>query len=101
MDDALLRFLMDASQRWAAWMLDVSILLVPVVVVLAAWTWIRPRTSPQLLYGLWLLALLRLVLPAEFSFPTGWGWWVRPPQSGDAVALRLMGADQIDVVEEL
>lgn len=60
MDDALLRFLMDASQRWAAWMLDVSILLVPVpvVVVLAAWTWIRPRTSPQLLYGLWLLALL-------------------------------------------
>lgn len=100
MDDALLRFLMDASQRWAAWMLDVSILLVPVVFALAAWTWIRPRTSPRLLYGLWLLALLRLVLPPEFSFPTGWGWWVRPPQSRDAVAERWRDSDRSDVVEE-
>ena len=101
MDDALLRFLMDASQRWTAWMLDVSILLVPVVVVLAAWTWMRPRSSPRLLYALWLLALLRLVLPPEFSLPTGWGWWVRPPQSGDAVTVRWVGADQSDVVEKL
>lgn len=101
MDEALLRFLMAASQRWAAWMLDVSILLVPVVVVLAAWTWIRPRTSPQLLYGLWLLALLRLVLPPEFSLPTGWGWWLRPQQLAGADAWRWVEPDRIDAVDEL
>jgi hypothetical protein len=38
MDDALLHFLVSTSQRWAAWMLEVSLLLVPVVAVLALWT---------------------------------------------------------------
>jgi hypothetical protein len=41
MDDAFLRSLMDASQRWAAWMLDVSIL--PVLVLAAV---LLPGGSP-------------------------------------------------------
>jgi beta-lactamase regulating signal transducer with metallopeptidase domain len=89
---------MSASERWAAWMLGVSLLLVPVVAVLAAWTWLRPRTSPQLLYGLWLLALLRLVVPPEFSCPTGWGWWLRPQWSAGVTALHLPESSRAEVV---
>ncbi len=47
------------------------------VVVLWLITTVLKRRSASLLYVLWLLVLVRLVLPPEFAFPTGWGWWFR------------------------
>jgi beta-lactamase regulating signal transducer with metallopeptidase domain len=38
------------------------------------------RRSATFLYALWLLIVVRLVLPPGFAFPTGWGWWLRPQQ---------------------
>lgn len=36
------------------------------------------RVRPAVRYGLWLVVLLKLVLPPSLSFPTGLAWWLRP-----------------------
>src|SRR6266404_3121930 len=38
----------------------------------------RRRFRPAIRYGLWLLVLIKLVLPPSLSLPTGLGWWLRP-----------------------
>ena len=40
-------------------------------------TWLLRKRSAAFLHALWLLVLLRMVLPPAFAFPTGWGWWLR------------------------
>jgi beta-lactamase regulating signal transducer with metallopeptidase domain len=41
-------------------------------------TWIWRQKSAVLLHSLWLLVLVRLVLPPGFAFPTGWAYWLLP-----------------------
>ncbi len=52
-----------------------SALLVTVLLILDR---VYRRRSARFLHAVWLLILIRLVIPPATSFPTGIGWWVRP-----------------------
>jgi beta-lactamase regulating signal transducer with metallopeptidase domain len=52
-----------------------SALLVTVLLILNR---VYRRRSARFLHAVWLLILIRLVIPPATSFPTGIGWWVRP-----------------------
>ncbi len=67
----------DIAAAWSSWMLGMAWIVAVLVVVLSLVTAVLKGHSASLLYTLWLLVLIRLVLPPGFAFPTGWGWWVR------------------------
>jgi len=69
------------SRVWGDWMLQMAWQVVPLVLILTALTWLWRRKSAGLLHTLWLLVLVRLVLPPAFAFPTGWAFWVLPAAS--------------------
>lgn len=66
------------SLGWCDWMLQISWQVALLVFILTVVTRLLRQRSAVLLHALWLLVLLRLVLPPDFSIPTGWGWWVLP-----------------------
>jgi len=70
-------FLNDVAGAWSSWMLGMAWIVAVLVVVLTLVTATLKSRSASLLYALWLLVLVRLVVPPEFAFPTGWGWWFR------------------------
>ncbi|UCD53348.1 MAG: M56 family metallopeptidase [Phycisphaerales bacterium] len=49
----------------------------------------RRRVSPCFRYGLWLLVLVKLLLPPSLALPTGLGYWIRP-EAPVAVPGRLV-----------
>ncbi len=67
----------DIASAWSSWMFGMTWLVAVLVAVLALISTVLRGRSASLLYTLWLLVLIRLVLPPDFAFPTGWGWWVR------------------------
>jgi beta-lactamase regulating signal transducer with metallopeptidase domain len=75
------------SRAWGGWMLAMAWQVAFLVLILSGLTWIWRRQSAVLLHTLWLLVLVRLVLPPTFAFPTGWAFWVLPA-SGDERALK-------------
>src|ERR1041384_75511 len=54
---------------WQSSLLIVAMFLLDLVV--------RRKLRPAVRYALWLLVLLKLLLPPSFAFPTSLGWWVR------------------------
>lgn len=72
------------SLGWCDWMLQISWQVALLVVILTVVTRLLRQRSAVLLHAMWLLVLLRLVLPPDFSIPTGWGWWVLPVRSAQA-----------------
>ena len=60
---------------WA--MLWQSSLLI-VLLLIVDWSLGR-KLRPTVRYALWLLVLVKLVLPPSLAAPTGVAWWVRPP----------------------
>lgn len=66
------------SSVWGNWMLQMSWQVALLVLILSTLTWLWRQKSAVLLHTLWLLVLLRLVLPPAFAFPTGWSFWVLP-----------------------
>ncbi|MGE5193929.1 MAG: M56 family metallopeptidase, partial [Deltaproteobacteria bacterium] len=66
------------SRLWGDWMLHMAWQVALLVLILAALTRIWRRKSAVLLHTLWLLVLVRLVLPPSFAFPTGWAFWLLP-----------------------
>lgn len=70
-------WLNDVASVWASWMIDMAWIVAVLVVAISLVTPLLKGRSASLLYALWLLVLIRLVLPPDFAFPTGWGWWVR------------------------
>lgn len=73
------------SAAWGAWMWNMSWQVALVALVVALLTRLLRRRSAVALHALWLLVLVRLVLPPSFALPTGWGWWFLPPRSSAAV----------------
>jgi beta-lactamase regulating signal transducer with metallopeptidase domain len=75
------------SRAWGQWMLQMAWQVALLVLILTVLTWIWRRKSAVLLHTVWLLVLVRLVLPPGFSFPTGWAFWVLPaPAAAGPVA---------------
>lgn len=66
----------DLSARWVDWMVDMSWQVSVLVAALTGLTFLLRRRSATFLYTLWLLVLVRLVLPPAFACPTGWAWWM-------------------------
>jgi bla regulator protein BlaR1 len=66
------------SRLWGDWMLQMAWQVALLVLILSVLTRIWRRKSAVLLHTLWLLVLVRLVLPPGFAFPTGWAFWVLP-----------------------
>lgn len=78
MSEALLIELDRVARGWAAWMVEMSWQLAIVVCVVAAIAWALRERSARFVHALWLLVLLRLIVPPSLACPTGWGWWLRP-----------------------
>ena len=74
-------WLNDVAGAWASWMLAMTWIVAVLVVTISLITAVLRRQSASLLYALWLLVLVRLLLPPDFAFPTGWGWWIRTHQA--------------------
>lgn len=70
-------WLNDIAVAWASWMLGMAWIVVALVAALIFITNVLRNRPASLLYALWLLVLVRLLLPPDFAFPTGWGWWFR------------------------
>lgn len=78
-----MNILIDTMVRWSAaaapqaWaMLWQSSLLIALVLLVDLA--LRRKVRPAVLHGLWLLVLVKLLLPPNLSFPTGAAWWLRP-----------------------
>jgi beta-lactamase regulating signal transducer with metallopeptidase domain/HEAT repeat protein len=78
--------LIELLSRWgnlwteaAAPMLWQSTVLIAVVFALDLV--LRKRVRATVRYGIWMLILIKLLLPASLSFPTSIGYWVPPPQA--------------------
>ncbi len=76
MSAALTNSLDSIVTLWRDWMWSMSLHVTWLVVIL--WLLDRPlrRTSARLRFVLWSLVLLRLVIPPNFTLPTGISWWV-------------------------
>ena len=72
------------SLGWCDWMLQISWQVALLVAILTLVTRLFRQRSAVFLHALWLLVLLRLVLPPDLSIPTGWGWWLLPPRVASA-----------------
>ena len=44
----------------------------------------RRKVRPAVRYALWLVVLVKLVLPPSLAFPTSAGWWLRPAKAAPA-----------------
>jgi beta-lactamase regulating signal transducer with metallopeptidase domain len=64
------------SAAWSDWMFGMSGHL---VCALAVVSWCLQRRSAVFLHALWLLVLVRLVLPPGLALPTGWASWSETP----------------------
>jgi len=42
---------------------------------------LRRKIRPSMRHALWLVVLVKLVLPPSFALPTGLAWWVRPRET--------------------
>ena len=66
---------------WFAWpMLWQSSLLIALLFTLDLL--LRRKVRPAVRYALWLVVLVKLVLPPSLAFPTSVGWWLRAAKSG-------------------
>ena len=68
-----------------------SSLLVGVVLVIDLVT--RRRLRPAIRYALWLVVLLKLVLPPSLALPSGVGWWLRPAAAPPSTQVRATYAE--------
>ena len=64
----------ESFVRFALPMLIQSSLLILILLVLELI--LRPKTRSALRYGLWMLVLVKLMLPSSLAAPTGIGYWV-------------------------
>jgi len=86
----------NIAQGWAAWMWPMLWqVAVVVVVVWAVDVLIRRRVWPQVRYALWLLVLLKLVLPPSLSLPTSLTSELQP-MAREVVRLRLPADEPVN-----
>ena len=84
-----MNMLLDTLNAWAdhalrfAWpMLWQSSLLIGVLFVLDLV--MKRKLRPAVRYALWLVVVVKVLLPPSLAFPTGPGWWLRPAQVAPA-----------------
>src|ERR1035441_8585958 len=65
----------DHAQRFAWPMLWQSSLLIGLLFALDLF--LRRKVRPAVRYALWLVVLVKLLLPPSLALPTGPGWWLR------------------------
>ena len=92
-------WLNDIAGAWSCWMFGMAWIVAVLVGVLALVTSLLKRRSAGLLYALWLIVLVRLVLPPDFAFPTGWGWWIRGAPSVVSFGDESPAPGSVPVVE--
>lgn len=66
----------SVAGTWANWMWPMTWQIAVLVVVLSIVTWLLQFRSAVFLHAVWVLVLVRLMLPPTFAAPTGWAWWV-------------------------
>lgn len=66
------------ARIWGNWMLHMAWQATLLIVILSLLTWVWRQKSAVFLHALWLLVLMRLVVPPAFAFPTGWAFWILP-----------------------
>src|ERR1022692_4472860 len=69
----------DHAQRFAWPMLWQSSLLIGLLFALDLP--LRRKVRPAVRYALWLVVLVKLILPPSLALPTGPGWWLRPARA--------------------
>ncbi|MFO1501923.1 MAG: M56 family metallopeptidase [Verrucomicrobiota bacterium] len=68
------------------------------ILILLLWTLdtvLRRRVRAIVRYGLWMLLLLKLVLPTSFAFPTAIGYWLRAPKTVAATPTAVFPATAV------
>jgi hypothetical protein len=45
---------------------------------------LRRKLRPSVRHALWLVVLVKVLLPPSFASPTGIGWWLRPREAAPA-----------------
>ena len=72
----------DHALRFAWPMLWQSSLLIGLLFALDLL--MRRKVRPAVRYALWLVVLVKLLLPPSLAFPTSPGWWLRPAKAAPA-----------------
>lgn len=76
MRDLAIECLNAAGDRWAAWILAVSLDAAALLAIVGlVWLVIRKRVAPQVGYGLFLLVPLKLLMPVVVTVPTALADW--------------------------
>jgi beta-lactamase regulating signal transducer with metallopeptidase domain len=70
-------WLAQITDKWLVWMVEMAWQSALLVAVLFLLDRILRRASARFLHAVWLLILLRLIVPPSTTFPTGIGWWIR------------------------
>jgi len=73
-------FIAGASGGWWSWVVPMAWQASVLALVVWALTALLRKRSPHLRYWLWMLVLVRLLLPPTLSLPTGVGNIVQPPR---------------------
>ncbi len=76
MSDGLLNSIQIATRTWCEWMLSMSLHLTLLVIFLIVLDRLLRTCSARLRFLLWLLVLVRLVVPPDLALPTGITWWI-------------------------
>jgi beta-lactamase regulating signal transducer with metallopeptidase domain len=76
MSESKLRALDSLAAAWGDWMWSMSWQLTLLVSVLFLLDRLLAGYSARLRFTLWLLALVRLLIPPDFAAPTGAAWWL-------------------------
>ena len=77
-----LNVLADHVVRFAWPMLWQSSLLIGLLFALDLL--VRRKLRPAVRYALWLIVLVKLVLPPSLALPSSPGWWLRPAKAAPA-----------------
>ena len=68
------------SAEWRGWMWEMAWQVAVLVLVILAMGHLLRQRSARLRHLLWLLVLVRLVVPPFFAAPTGIRWWIADPE---------------------
>ena len=89
-----------ANARQFIWpMLWQSSLLIGLLFGLEAM--LRSRVRAAVRYALWLVVLVKLMLPPALAFPTGLGWWLWAPGTSRAAVAPAVGGGAAGLVFSL
>ena len=98
-----MRWISDFAVSWLDWTVAASWQIAVLVCLIAVITFLCQRTSPKLRYGLWLLVLLKAMLPPTLAAAWGVGalWQFSPLTDGMASAVAIDTAPSLTALTNL